>query len=57
MEEGEFGYDDVMVVTLPDQSGGAMVYTINSFKSFVSDPFMFRKITPIHALRDCYMMG
>lgn len=53
----KINHEDAVIVTLPERGGGAMVYTIDIFRSFVSDPFVFGKIAAVHALSDCYEMG
>jgi selenide, water dikinase len=42
--------DDAAVLSLSHSPGACMVQTIDYFKSFVSDPFLFGKIAANHAL-------
>lgn len=37
-------YDDAAVIMLPVQGGGAQIQTVDFFRSFVSDPFVFGQI-------------
>jgi len=48
-------HDDAAIVLLP--TPGAMVHTIDYFRSFVSDPFLFGKVAAVHALSDVHAMG
>ena len=46
--------DDGAVVAYKDTQ---LVHTVDFFRSFVSDPFVFGKIAANHALSDCDAMG
>ena len=48
-------HDDAAIV--PIQGSGAMIHTIDYFRSFISDPFVFGKIAAVHALSDIHAMG
>ncbi len=48
-------HDDAAIV--PIQGGGAMIHTIDYFRSFISDPFVFGKVAAVHALSDVHAMG
>ena len=50
--------DDAAIVPLPKgSSGGAMIHTIDFFRSFIADPYIFGKIAAVHALSDIHAMG
>jgi len=54
-------HDDAAVIMLPVNRGTpgqeAMIHTIDFFRSFISDPFVFGKIAAVHAMSDCHAMG
>jgi selenide,water dikinase len=41
---GPIDYDDAAVIPLPKKGGGAMIQTIDFFRSFIGDPYIFGKI-------------
>jgi selenide,water dikinase len=49
-------HDDVAIVPL-STGGGAMIHTIDYFRSLTDDPYVFGKIVAVHALSDVHAMG
>ena len=49
--------DDAALVRLPNKSNLLMVHTIDYFRSFISDPFIFGRIAANHSLSDIHAMN
>ena len=50
-------HDDAAIIPLPKRGGGAIVQTIDYFRSLLDDPFTFGKIVAVHSLSDVHAMG
>lgn len=56
VDGGGEGLDDAAVVAPPAEPGALMVHTVDFFRTFVSDPYVFGRIAANHALSDVYAM-
>jgi selenide,water dikinase len=51
-------HDDAAISPIPSgNNGGAMVNTIDYFRSLIDDPYLFGKIVAVHSLSDVHAMG
>ena len=51
-------HDDAAIIPIDkNDEGGAMIHTIDFFRSFIDDPYLFGKVSAVHALSDCHAMG
>jgi len=55
-DSGLSGHDDAALI-LPPPPPAYLVHTIDYFRSFVSDPYLFGQIAANHALSDIYAMN
>lgn len=53
---GYGGLDDAAVIVPPSEPGALMVHTVDFFRSFVTDPYVFGRIAANHALSDVQAM-
>lgn len=53
---GYGGLDDAAVIVPPSEPGALMVHTVDFFRSFVTDPYVFGRIAANHALSDVHAM-
>ena len=47
--------DDAAILDMPP--GQKLLHTVDSFRSFIDDPYLFARIAVVHALSDIYAMG
>lgn len=53
---GGGGLDDAAIAEQPAEPGAVTVHTVDFFRTFVSDPYMFGRIAANHALSDVHAM-